>query len=464
MTFLLWFQKHNRRSFFFVPGAMAVATASLLAGCPDDVTTTTTTTTSTSTASSSSGSTTGEIPDSGYPDVSPTSGTFCKLPGAVIFDALGKHVVPGGETLPDLTWLHLPDGFCAHYFANVPNTRQMRFAPGGELFVASPVTSTTGGGPNGLAGIAVLPDDDKDGLADSKKLYLGQLPSTQGLLFDKGYFYYQDDTRIRRVPYKAGDRTGQKPGDVVVDIQIYVSQLHWPKTLDVADDGTIYVANGGDQGEVCDPSHPFHGGILKIDGTPGGTPVTRGYRNPIAVRCQRGHNNCFASELALDYSGMQGGREKLVPIHAGDDIGFPCCASKDTPYGGIVPTPDCSKVASELGSFIIGDTPFGIEFDLGAWPAPWKNNIFVPLHGEFGSWEGARLVAITTYPSTGLAVPATDLMGHPTESMKDFATGWDDGFKEFGRPAAVAMSDDGRLFVGNDVTGDIFWIAPVGME
>ena len=88
--------------------------------------------------------------------------------------------------------------------------------------------------------------------------------------------------------------------------------------------------------------------------------------------------------------------------------------------------------------------------------------MFLPLHGEFGSWAGARMVAIATDPVTGMAMPAEDLMGHPTESMKDFVTGWDDGLHLHGRPAAVAMSADGRLFLGNDVNGDIFWIAPVG--
>jgi glucose/arabinose dehydrogenase len=461
MTFLSWLQKHGRRTFIVVPGAMLLTAGSVLVGCPSVET------------STSSGSSTGDEADGGpdakpdafvKPDAMPPSSTFCKLPGSVVTDATGKHVVPGGAGQPDLTWLTLPQGFCAHYFANVPNARQLRFAPGGELFVASPVTSTTGGGPNGLAGIAVLPDDNKDGLADTQNLFLGQLASTQGLLFTEGFFYYQDGTRIRKMPYKSGDRLGVKPGDIAVDITVYTSGLHWPKTLDQADDGTIYVANGGDQGEACDPTHPFHGGILAIDGTPGGAQISKGYRNPIAVRCQRGHNNCFAAELALDYSALQGGREKLVPIRKGDDIGFPCCASKDLPYMGVVPVPDCSKIASESGSFIIGDTPFGVEFDLGAWPAPYTDHIFVPLHGEFGSWAGARMVAIATDPATGMAIPATDLMGHPTEAMKDFATGWDDGLHLHGRPAAVAMSADGRLFVGNDVNGDIFWIAPIGAD
>src|SRR5205823_1598079 len=130
------------------------------------------------------------------------------------------------------------------------------------------------------------------------------------------------------------------------------------KTIDMADDGTIYVGNGGDEGESCVFPHPFHGGVLKIDGSPGGSPVTKGFRNPIAVRCSRGKNLCFVSELAKDYSGNQGGREKLVPIRQGDDWGFPCCATKDLPYQNN-PGANCSGVAAEDDSFFIGDTPFG---------------------------------------------------------------------------------------------------------
>jgi hypothetical protein len=43
--------------------------------------------------------------------------------------------------------------------------------------------------------------------------------------------------------------------------------------------------------------------------------------------------------------------------------------------------------------------------------------------------------------------------------MTDFATGWDDGSLTHGRPAALAFSPDGRLFVANDNSGVIFWIA-----
>ncbi|MEO8605769.1 MAG: hypothetical protein ABI629_24585 [bacterium] len=393
--------------------------------------------------------------------------TFCNLPGSLQFSGPGVAVVPGGpEGVPNLNFLTLPVGFCAHYYGNVGNVRQLRFAPGGELFVASPTKFTTGNGQSGRAAIVVLPDDDADGSADTILTYLAGLSATQGMLFHDGYLYYQDDKRIMRVPYAAGDRAATVASAEVANITVYSSNLHWPKTLDVADDGTIYVGNGGDEGEPCQPKNrPFHGGVLKLDGSPGGTQVAKGFRNPIVVRCAKGYGSCFAIELARDYTTMLSGREKLVPIRDGDDWGFPCCATKDTPYAEPVfnPPPDCSSVSQEIDSFYIGHTPFDLDFETQRWPEPWTHRAFVPLHGIYGSWQGARLVGIDFDVMTGQVLPGSDLTGQSEGAMADFATGWDDGTRTHGRPANVAFAPDGRLFLGNDRSGDIIWIAPFNL-
>ena len=406
-----------------------------------------------SSSTSSSTSSGVVIPDGGIKDP-------CKLPGSVQFTANGVVVVPGGSSPVDLSFLHLPAGFCAHYFATVGNTRQLRFAPGGELFVASPTGLTTGGGPGGQNAVVVLADDDLDGVADAPITFLGNLPKTQGMMFTNGWFYYQNDTKILRVPYKPGDRAPSGASEQVADITYYYSALHWPKTMDIAEDGSIYVANGGDQGEACDVSHPFHGGIRKLDGTPNGAPIAKGMRNPIAVRCSKGHNLCFTLELAKDYTATAGGREKMVPIRMGDDWGFPCCATKDLPYQDVEPT-DCSGVVAEDVGFLIGDTPFDVDFAPPTWPGMWANRAMVANHGAAGSWVGARVVGIAMDPNTALPLPSSNTNGMNTGGMADFATGWDDSTLSHGRPATVAVSSDGRLFVGNDNNGVIFWIAPI---
>ncbi len=403
--------------------------------------------------------------DLGYQDASvidagPYRGHFCDLPGSVLHTPTGTFVLAGGPPTPDLTWLKIPEGFCVHYYGHVPDARQIRFAPGGELFVSSPTTPTTGGGPGGQAAILILPDDDRDGVADKNIPFLNNLPSTQGLTFFGGYLYYQDGTTIKRVPYQRGQRSTMDSGEVIADITAYQSSGHWPKNLDSADDGTLYVTNGGDQFETCDQSRPFHGGVLRLDSS-GGTPVMKGCRNPIALRCQRGHNQCYVAELALDYSGMDGGREKVVPVRDGDDWGYPCCATKGIPYPTVSPQPDCSKITTEDNAFVIGETPFGIDFDRGSWDAPFTNNMFVALHGYFGTWQGASVVAIPTDPATGAPMKSSDLPGQNPTGQINFATGWDDGLHDHGRPAALAMAPDGRLFLANDVDGDIVWFAPL---
>ena len=424
-------------------------------------------------------STGGELPDGASltdapPPLDASIPNPCSLPGTVQYTAGGgTQVVPGGSGRGDLSFLKLPAGFCAHYYGNVGNARQIRFAPGGELFVASPTRGTTGGGGGGKSEIDVLPDDDLNGEADSAIKFLGNLPATQGMLFTPGSLYYQDDTQIMQLPYQRGQRAAAGTPTSVLSVTIYSSSLHWPKVLDAADDGTIYVGNGGDQGETCDPTRPFHGGIVKVDPTvqssdplscgPSCSEVAKGLRNPIALRCQHGHDNCFALELALDYSGADGGREKLLPIRQGDDWGFPCCASKNLPYATLSPAPDCSATASEFDAFVIGDTPFGIDFAPATWPAPYSGAAFVTLHGVAGNWQGERLVSIAVDPTSGMPMTGNDLMMVDMGAIGDFGTGWDDGSQKHGRPSAVAFSSDGRLFVANDNDGDIFWIAPMAM-
>lgn len=405
-------------------------------------------------------------------------GTFCSLPGSVVWDTSGPTVVPGAvpsvvpgtdASAPDLTWLKLPPGFCAHYYGWVPTARQLRFAPGGELFAASPSSGTTGGKGDGISGVLVLPDDDHDGNADSNITFVDGIPSVQGLMFANGYFYYQDATTIRRVPYAPGDRSPSGPSEVVTSMANWMQAgEHWPKVFDQARDGTIYITNGSTQGEMCLSTRPVFGAIVALNADGTTSEVAKGFRNPIALRCESNHDVCLAAELALDYSADMAGREKIVPVRQGDDWGFPCCATQGTPYAGVVyqgtnVTPDCSGVALESDSFVIGHTPFGLDFETGRWPAPWGGRVFLTLHGDAGSWGGARVVAIAL-DANGLPLPATELVDADSpDNMREFATGWDDQRQDHGRPAPVAFAPDGRLFLGDDQRGAVIWIAPVGL-
>jgi glucose/arabinose dehydrogenase len=424
--------------------------------------------------------TTGE--QDALPPISPDAmveGSYCALPGSIVGTPQGMKVVEGGDaSLPNLSWLTVPTGFCAHHFANVPETRQLRTGPGGDLFVASPSQAAAGGACCGVGGILVLPDDDHDGLADSKITFFDKMTQTQGMTFNGGFFYYQNSASIYRVPFTSGDRKpSANPGELVTTITALQSSDHFPKSVDVAQDGTIYVTNGSDQGETCNATRTPIGAVFKVEANGSNSVVSRGFRNPIALRCESNHNVCLVVELAKDGSGETpgdtGGREKIAPVRQGDDWGFPCCAAPNVAYAGmqfqdtgqIVKPSDCTTVTPESVSFVIGHTPFGIDFEMGKWPAPWKSRAFVALHGAVGSYVGSRVVAISLDPNTGLPLTASDLKTGASQepNMMDFIAGWDDSQQDHGRATAVTFGDDGRMYVGDDTNGEIFWVAPIGL-
>ncbi|HTB72903.1 MAG TPA: hypothetical protein VK762_06650 [Polyangiaceae bacterium] len=425
--------------------------------------------------------TTTAVRDAGPPPtISPDAmapGSYCALPGSLVGTAQGMAIVAGGDpSLPDLSWMTVPTGFCLHHFANVPETRELRGAPGGDVFVASPSQATAGGAAGGRGAMLVLPDDDHDGLADSAITFVPNLSATQGMTFANGYFYYQDGATIRRLPFKSGDRAPSGAAEAVTTITATQSPDHFPKGVDVALDGTVYVTNGSDQGEACLSTRPAVGAVFKVLPDGGNSVVTSGFRNPIALRCEANHNVCLVAELAKDGSGGAGGREKIVVVHQGDNWGFPCCATTNVAYqdmefqdnGQMVQASDCASVTPENVSFEIGHTPFGIDFETGNWPAPWGNRAFVALHGVVGSYTGSRVVAIALDPKTGIPLPSSDLASGASmaPNMMDFVTGWDQGSSfanDHGRATAVGFAADGRLYIGDDTKGEIVWVAPIGL-
>ena len=193
--------------------------------------------------------------------------------------------------------------------------------------------------------------------------------------------------------------------------------------------------------------------------------AARRWRRAFAIRSPSDASadtiTAFAAELALDGSGASGGREKLVPIRQGDDWGFPCCATANLPYAAVGGNPNCASVPPESASFVIGHTPFGFDFESGIWPAPYANTVLLAFHGFVGSWSGARVAAVPT-TSDGMPAGTSELGGGA--GPIDFATGWDDGLHQHGRPAGVSFARDGRAFISNDVNGDIFWVAPVTLN
>jgi glucose/arabinose dehydrogenase len=390
-------------------------------------------------------------------DLVPGTGPkFCELPGT------------------DVTELTVPPEFCVREFTRTPvgEARVLRFAPNGDLFVAAPSMATVGGASDGPGAIVVLPDDDRDGRADGVLTFAGPSPQNgsscatleadpaslacvHGLLFADGYLYFTRSDEVRRVRHAPGARTAPAgPSELVATLGIAgISDARWTHTLEQHKDGSIYVSRGRGDTTACTPEEMTRGAVFALHASgKAALPlvpelVADGFRNPMYLRCAPNScGDCYASELTGDNWSGVGGREKLaLLVKNSGSWGFPCCVARDRPAPGWG-AQNCGSVAAEHIAIPIHDTPFGLDFDRGGFPEPYKHGLFVALHGVTTSFGGTGVVWLKTDPVSLRPV------GEPKMFIK--------GFGPVGRTADVVFAPDGRMFIADDTAGRIFWVAP----
>lgn len=387
-----------------------------------------------------------------------TGATFCSL--------------PGGDT-PDL---QVPPGFCVREFTTTPikEARVLRFAPNGDLFVAAPSHYTVGGAGGGPGAIIVLPDDDKDGKADAIVHFKGPSPAdgrscndlerdetslacVHGLAFANGYVYFTRSDEVRRVPYVSGQRTSTANAELVARLGgAAIPDARFAHTLELTPSGAIYVSRGRGDTTACSSEEMTRGAVMALHvevDPPLPLPLTPeviadGFRNPMYLRCSPSScGDCYASELSGDNWDGVLGREKLALLDKkGTSWGYPCCVASDLPH------PDhrmmsCANVGREVVSIVLHDTNFGLDFDRGGFPDPYKHGTFVALHGAFTSHGGSGVIFLPAHPQSLRPVAP------PTMFAKGFVAAG-------GRATDVAFAPDGRLFIADDTSGKIYWVAP----
>jgi glucose/arabinose dehydrogenase len=338
-----------------------------------------------------------------------------------------------------------PAGFCVKQYAKVAVARTLVVAPNGDVFVGAPSHPTNGGASGGPGAIVVLTDDDHDGVA-SQSVFAKNIPDVHGLALGGGFLSFTTQDDVWRTPYVDGQRaetgTRQKLGLPVV----YSNSGRWTHGLAQTVSGQL-ITSRGEYG-TCGVS--MGGDISSIGAAGALTTIANGFRNPMYLRCHDKDDVCAATELGEDLA--TGAREKLLILHPSSNYGYPCCYTTALPAGSATAAM-CGAVTKEDASFVLSDTPFGLDWEKGLWPAPYQNALFVALHGSFystPSWAGARLVFASTDPTTHA----------PTQPWQDFLTGFGPDGTILDRPSDVAFGPDGRLFFSDDTSGYVFWIAP----
>jgi|LNFM01.1.fsa_nt_gb glucose/arabinose dehydrogenase len=359
----------------------------------------------------------------------------------------------------DVPGLRAPAGFCIRRFATVGLPRVMAFAPNGDLFVASPSASTAAGDSGGLGAIVVLSDDNRDGTAEMHTFATGGLDTVHGIAFNAGFVYFTTTDAVYRSPYTMGQRAemaGSRQTVAGGPMTTLGATLQrggrWTHGLSVSVNGRMLATRGEYSSCMVGPDGrpaPGIGEVYEL-GMNSLNRVASGFRNPMYARCHPCRDLCMVAELGEDQT--IGAVESLVVINNDHWYGYPCCYQNNA--GPRASSGLCRCIDEQQVKINLGDTPFGFDWERGAWPEPYRNGVFVALHGSFylANYAGAGIVFLPSDPATGIPRNVT-----PTRFIE--ATNGS-AQQSLLRPSDVLFSRDGRLFLSDDKGRGIYWVAP----
>jgi glucose/arabinose dehydrogenase len=366
------------------------------------------------------------------------------------------------------TALKLPEGFKAQVFAKVSaagsdyfrGPRFMAFDPAGNLYLSLGTDNK----------VVMLPDHNKDGVADEVVTVADNLNAPQGLVFVGGKLLVANQDGIVRLE----QNNGRWPATAVTPlIKGLATGGHTLKTIKLGPDGYLYI-NVGSSCNVCNEVDPTRATILRYttDGKPAGALVTPGRHAPSAIWARGLRNSqgfawypptgaMYATNDGADMrSNQKGGKvnddlppEHLNKIEPGVHYGWPhCWGNQYTDQNFPGADGFCAKTQPPAITFDSHSTPLGITFlDKAMFPGEYKNDAIVALHG---SWNRAG-------PSGYKLVRVKFKQDKPAEVV-DFATGWLDKHGAqvgaWGRPVDVIVGTDGALYVSDDRAGMIYRI------
>jgi glucose/arabinose dehydrogenase len=304
--------------------------------------------------------------------------------------------------------------------------------------------------------ITLLRDADGDGVAEVQSVFLQGLTSPFGMALVGDALYVANTDALMRFPYRPGETQITAPGTKIVDLPATATNRHWTKGLIAGPDGQLYVSVGSnsDHGDNGMEVEVNRAAIWVVNPATGAAGIyASGLRNPVGMGLEPVTGALWTVVNERDELGNDLVPDYLTSVQKGGFYGWPYV------YYGDRPDPRVPQAAPELVAralppdFALGShvAPLGLAFAKGAQLGPrYVEGAFV---GEHGSWNRR--------PASGYAVvfvpfEAGKPKGTPVEVLGGFRT--PEG-EARGRPAGVAIADDGALLVADDVGNTVWRVA-----
>jgi glucose/arabinose dehydrogenase len=340
-----------------------------------------------------------------------------------------------------------PTGFTVSRFAdNLNNPRWIYVADNGDIFVSEASEGH----------ILLLRDNDKDGIAEYRSVFLNGLRRPFGMLILGNKFYTANTDGLFEYPYVAGATSITAEGKKIVDLPAGGYNNHWTRNIITnAQKNKIYitVGSGSNVGEHGIENEARRANILEVNPDGSGERVyASGLRNPVGIDWVPGTQTLWAAVNERDGLGDDLVPDYITSVKEGGFYGWPYSyfgqyedprrkgERPDLVAKAIVPDVDMGSHTASLGLVFYTKNNF---------PEKYRGGVFV---GQHGSWNRSELSGYKV-----MFVPFKN--GRPSGRPEDFLTGFiaDERKSEvYGRPVCVALLPDGSLLVSDDGS-NIIW-------
>jgi glucose/arabinose dehydrogenase len=301
--------------------------------------------------------------------------------------------------------------------------------------------------------ITLIRDADRDGRPDGRSVLVDGLNGPFGIVVLDGFLYVANTDAIVRYPFTSGQTHIQAPGDKLTDLPAGAINHHWTKSLTASPDGSrLYVSVGSNSNamERGADAEMNRASIFEVEPRTGLSRLfASGLRNPNGLTFYPGSNTLWAVINERDELGPNLVPDYLTSVRPGGFYGWPYS------YYGQHLDPRVRPQRPELVAkaispdYALGShvAPLGLAFYTGtSFPAGYRGGAFV---GEHGSWNRTDPHG---YKVAFISFRGGRPVGRPTDFVTDFLK---DG-KARGRPVGVAVDDQGRLLIADDV-GNTVW-------
>ncbi len=380
---------------------------------------------------------------------------------ATPYDTPSAMNFPRVSPRPEGAWPKAPEGFEVTEFAKgLSEPRVIVRAPNGDLFLSESRANR----------VRVFRDADGDGKPEVNEVFATGLRRPFGIAFyplgpEPKYLYVGNTDSVVRIPYKNGDTMASGEAETIVkDIPSGNERVggggHWTRDLEFSPDGnTLYVSVGSRSNNDDNDREKRRANILAFD--PDGKNeriFASGIRNPVGLA-----TNPVTKQLWTSVNERDGLGDHLVPdyithVEEGGFYGWPWYyigANQDPRYKGKHPELKDKGIVPDV---LLQSHSASIDmtfYDGDQFPKEYRHDAFAAEHG---SWNRARRTGYKV-----IRVPMKD--GKATGEYEDFLVGFvtPEG-NVWGRPAGVAVAQDGSLMVTDDGSGTVWRVAYTGKK